>query len=66
MIEIDQSVNFFANIKALWTKNVGLFSWAIMDDKGGLVASECVKLCSRVWGHGLKHVEQLNRAGSSC
>ena len=52
MIEIDQSVNFFANIKALWTKNVGLFSWAIMDDKGGLVASECVKLCSRVWGHG--------------
>ena len=44
-----------------WTKSekvifckyfFSLFSWAKLDGTGGLVAGECVKLCSRVCEHG--------------
>ena len=59
ILMIEQRVKklFFANIFLVF------FSWAKLDGTGGLVASDCVKLCVCV---SMEHVEQLNRAGSSC
>ena len=48
ILMIEQRVKklFFANIFLVF------FSWAKLDGTGGLVASECVKQCSRVCEHG--------------